>query len=671
MRKSLRLLASAALFSALSMGVDAQNLGINRNGAAPNTKAILDLDVSGTSGNPYQGMLIPRMTAAQRLAIAGLGVAETGLWVYQTDNITNADATLNAATAHGYWYWDGAVWQRMSASGNGWKLTGNGNTNVANNYLGTPAGSNDDLYVRTTNSLAVNPAIRINANNGFTGFNMAAAPVEMVEVSGGVQVGNTATNTVGAIKHENTLPVPARFHYGNVDGTAAGWQRLENAETRYLNEQYCPIQLQCLGADGQAFTGDPNGGVVAAPPVGYNTPFPTGAGTVQILGHRVQYIFRGTELQAAGLCTGPITKFSFYVLTNDGTGCTPGLNCPDVKVDIRIGNTALTNFGAYVASQATPLPVSWDPAIEGQANAANVGGATGCAPGTATAFLLSTGWLDFTLNAPFNWTGGNVIIDVSWLRNTTVGSSPQVRVETLGYTASKWVRVNAGLNPSHGCTYNDNPLPGNGITGNTMDRPVTRWYGKVQSNGFGTPTTGNYLNYGGGLVLDTNAAPGAISDAAYRGPGTIRAMRAVYDGTTQLSDHVFDSYFDGEVAPEDMHAADDYTYVALPRLKEHLEKDRHLPNMPSRSEWEEHGTRPIGALQTGLWESVETQALYIAQLEQDLTTLEALAFGGVSSAEELDRLVAEVRSSRRLSEKQKLHLTNALRARYTKSSGTK
>ena len=107
------------------------------------------------------------------------------------------------------------------------------------------------------------------------------------------------------------------------------------------------------------------------------------------------------------------------------------------------------------------------------------------------------------------------------------------------------------------------------------------------------------------------------------------------------------------------------------RLKEHLEKDRHLPNMPSRSEWEEHGTRPIGALQTGLWESVETQALYIAQLEQDLTTLEALAFGGVSSAEELDRLVAEVRSSRRLSEKQKLHLTNALRARYTKSSGTK
>ena len=237
-------------------------------------------------------------------------------------------------------------------------------------------------------------------------------------------------------------------------------------------------------------------------------------------------------------------------MTNDGTGCTPGLNCPDVKVDIRIGNTALTNFGAYVASQATPLPVSWDPAIEGQANAANVGGATGCAPGTATAFLLNTGWLDFTLNAPFNWTGGNVIIDVSWLRNTTVGSSPQVRVETLGYTASKWVRVNAGLNPSHGCTYNDNPLPGNGITGNTMDRPVTRWYGKVQSNGFGTPTTGNYLNYGGGLVLDTNAAPGAISDAAYRGPGTIRAMRAVYDGTTQLSDHVFDSYFDGEVAPE-------------------------------------------------------------------------------------------------------------------------
>ena len=674
MRKTLLPLASAVLFVALTTGVHAQNVGINRNGAAPNARAILDLDVSGTSGNPYQGMLIPRMTRAQRLAIAAgnPAVAGTGLWVYQTDNDPSADPAL----AHGYWYWDGAAWQRWSASGNGWKLTGNANTAVATNYLGTPVASNDDLYVRTTNNVAVNPAIRINAANGFTGFNMAAAPVEMGEVNGGVQVGNTNTITEGGIKHENTAAIPARFHYGNVDGTAAGWLRLENAETRYTNEQYCPVAMQCLGDDGMVIRGTYDN----TPLAGFqNTPFPTAAGTNNQRGHRVQYIYPASELLAIGLCAGNITKFSFYSLSTDyqslptvDNPCEPdptapgGLTCPELLIDIRMGNSALTNFGAAVVAQAGALPVNWDGPTEASAPI-NV-------PPSPAQQLIQNGWNDFTLaGAGFPWDGtSSLIIDVSWIRQSPIGTSPAFQLEeALGYTATKWVRPNTAISLAHGNTYQDNPMAANFHTGNTNNRPVTRFYGKVQSAGYGAATTGNYLNYGGGVVLDTNAAPGAISDAAYRGPGTIKAMRAAYDGTTQLSDHVFDRYFDGEVAPADAKAAEGYAYVGLPALKDYLERERHLPSMPSRAEWEEHGTRPIGELQTGLWESVETQALYITQLEKDLSAMEALAFGKTATPQDLERMLADIKASRRLSEAQKLHLTNALRARYAQDGATK
>ena len=123
MRQPLRLLISVSLVATTFLSVDAQNTGINRNGASPNPKAILDLDVSATSGNPYQGMLIPRMTFAQRLAISGLVVGDKGLWVYQTNDGTDpgGDPTLDAEYARGYWYYEGVLpspkdWVRWSTS---------------------------------------------------------------------------------------------------------------------------------------------------------------------------------------------------------------------------------------------------------------------------------------------------------------------------------------------------------------------------------------------------------------------------------------------------------------------------------------------------------------------------------------------------------------------------
>ncbi len=81
----------------------AQNVAINATGAVPVASAMLDI-TSTTSG-----LLIPRMSSAQRIAIA---TPATGLVVYDTTTGT-------------FWYFDGTFWVELLNGSTGWRITGN------------------------------------------------------------------------------------------------------------------------------------------------------------------------------------------------------------------------------------------------------------------------------------------------------------------------------------------------------------------------------------------------------------------------------------------------------------------------------------------------------------------------------------------------------------------
>lgn len=94
------------------------NAGIGTT--TPHASALLE--ISGFT----QGLLMPRVTNAQRNAIA---TPKTGLIIYQTD--------ATATEASTFYYWNGWKWVPWGGTADLWLITGNAGTIAGTNFLGT------------------------------------------------------------------------------------------------------------------------------------------------------------------------------------------------------------------------------------------------------------------------------------------------------------------------------------------------------------------------------------------------------------------------------------------------------------------------------------------------------------------------------------------------------
>lgn len=119
---------SLAFGSLLTFNMNAQGVGVNEDGSAPDGSALLD--VKSTD----KGMLVPRMSSDQRDAI---GSPATGLLVYQTDG------------NDGFYYFDGSSWNQIGTG----TLSGAGAPTRVAFWDGTSSlSSNSNLYWNNTNS---------------------------------------------------------------------------------------------------------------------------------------------------------------------------------------------------------------------------------------------------------------------------------------------------------------------------------------------------------------------------------------------------------------------------------------------------------------------------------------------------------------------------------------
>lgn len=102
---------------------------------SPDASAMLEV-TSGTANN--KGLLMPRMTTAQRNAIAS---PATGLMIYNT---TTNEAQVNTGTPAA------PTWTVATATATGWATNGNTGTTPVTNFIGTT--DNQPLTVRTNNT---------------------------------------------------------------------------------------------------------------------------------------------------------------------------------------------------------------------------------------------------------------------------------------------------------------------------------------------------------------------------------------------------------------------------------------------------------------------------------------------------------------------------------------
>lgn len=182
-----------------------QSVAINTDGSVADATALLDVKSS------TKGMLIPRMTTAQR---TGIATPATGLLVFDTD--TNA-----------FWYYNGTAWMKLDVAGNNWSITGNSGTTAGTNFIG----NTDDipLVVKINNQLAgyitstTMPATTYNTSWGYLGLSQNTTGRRNVAVGSQALTANTTGQNNTAI---GALSLMTNITSGN--NTAIGYQSLTN-----------------------------------------------------------------------------------------------------------------------------------------------------------------------------------------------------------------------------------------------------------------------------------------------------------------------------------------------------------------------------------------------------------------------------------------------------------
>lgn len=130
-----RCIAPLLVMMVLTLGLEVraqQNVGIGTVNPAPS--ALLDLTATD------KGLLIPRMTSAQKNAIAS---PATGLLIYQTDS-------LSPAQPNTFYYYNGTIWIPLLSQASGWGITGNSGTVAGTNFIGTT--DSVDWVIKTNNT---------------------------------------------------------------------------------------------------------------------------------------------------------------------------------------------------------------------------------------------------------------------------------------------------------------------------------------------------------------------------------------------------------------------------------------------------------------------------------------------------------------------------------------
>ena len=193
-------------YSGTNIAFPVGSVGINT--ASPNASAVLDV-TSTTSG-----MLVPRMTTAQRTAIAS---PASSLIVFQTDGTA------------GFYYYKGAAWQYLNTQ---WTYSGanivfaSGSVGMNGTAIIGANGTAITQIIKTSGTVTVgNVGIRLTVNQTFA-------------------IANTTTNSSVLVSPLNALPATVCISYARVSAPGTVTVAFSNFGTAAANVPAIPITLR-------------------------------------------------------------------------------------------------------------------------------------------------------------------------------------------------------------------------------------------------------------------------------------------------------------------------------------------------------------------------------------------------------------------------------------------
>lgn len=642
MNRMRKLTIITGVLAGSSLLAQTNNVAINNNGAAPNAFAILDVQ------STQKGVLIPRMTEAQRNAIAA---PAQGLTVY----VTSPDAE------EGFWYYEG-VWTRIMP-GSPWTVSGNAatvpGTGVGQNYLGT---SDAQPLVFRTNGTE---RARLLTTGEF-GVG-TATPVEELDVNGAVMLSGgiaSAVPVAGTIRYTSYAaftpalvpPITSytqSYHEGNLNGTNVnftGWRKLENDYTEVKGMSYAaagsPVTCGGGAVDLGIQNGTSNNGVV--------TPWNV-VTTAVAARYRHQFLFRPEELNVE------LNQLFFNPAATQGFCCGAQISSIAVNITAYTGNKT----GAY----SVAIKHSSMTSLTGFDNTTDPAGRCVAAPSPQPA--AGAGWKTFTFATPFVWdcTRGIVIEFLGAAAAAGVATENTVAVRTgLTFNGSYASYGTTACGITGACGVGGTPTCG--TQGGSTTRPVIRFTmanAGVSTAPPATTATGDFVHYDGAMLVES--APTWSSQSvpyySFKGPGTIAAQQGIYDGAVRLTDHVFDRHFDGRVMASDASEHGTGRNLSIEEMTAHTRTRRHLPTMKGRADWQKTGGFSLGDLTNQLWATTETQALYLIDLEKRREGLTVLASTGPIGAAEYEAAKVAVAGMGTLTEAEKAALLDACKQRIS------
>ena len=214
------------LLLVLSSFIQAQNVGINATGNAPNSSAMLDIESAD------KGLLIPRVSLTDIADVVTIPTPALSLLVY------NTNAAITGGSGLGYYYFDGTNWIKLidgSTANTNWSIIGNAATVDGTNFIGTTDDVPFTIRVnnvqagRITNTPTNQTALGYEAGVENRGTNNTAIGYKALHFNGGSR--NTALGSLALYYNRN----PGLSASYPSDNTALGYAALYNNTSGIYN----------------------------------------------------------------------------------------------------------------------------------------------------------------------------------------------------------------------------------------------------------------------------------------------------------------------------------------------------------------------------------------------------------------------------------------------------